>query len=248
MTRGALAAGQGFAPANQAGYSFIELAVAVVVIGILAGAAYTAYSPRAGGREAVSALARGEVVSEAIRSFALHNHRLPCPDTDGDGREGDASGSCAAGVELGWVPYESIGMQRPTPSAREVYAVFRRAAASADLVAPATTPTRNDLIRSLTAAAAIAPSSAHVYLTGDGQRTGSESCSSNAVMHPAFAVVVPNGDADGDGSFFDGVNSGLPGSGRCLASPSTPARNGYDDAVVMTGIPTLIGLSLDDVP
>lgn len=233
--------------ARQRGYSFIELAIALVVIGVIAGAAYTAYTRQGAGRTSVAALARGEVLNQAIRAFALHNHRLPCPDTDGDGREGDAAGSCPATAELGWVPYESLGLDRPTVSAREVYAVFRRAAASADLVAPAATPNRNDLIRSLSAASALAPSNANVFLTGEGNRTGAENCTGNVVMHPAFAVVVPNADADGDGSFFDGVHAGLPGSGRCLASPNGAARNGYDDAVAMTGFSTLIGLALDDV-
>ncbi|MCK7593787.1 type II secretion system protein [Pseudomarimonas salicorniae] len=231
----------------QRGYSFVELAISVVVIGIIAGAAYTAYNRQGAGRESVAALARGEVLNQSIRAFALHNHRLPCPDTDGDGREGDAAGSCPANVELGWVPYESLGLERPTVSAREVYAVFRRAADGADLVAPAASPNRNDLIRSLTAASALAPSNSNVFLTGEGNRTGAEDCSANVVMHAAFAVVVPNSDADGDGSFFDGVHAGLPGSGRCLASPNGAARNGYDDAVAMTGFSTLIGLALDDV-
>lgn len=233
---------------RQRGFSLLELSVAVLVIGVMAGSAYVAYGDRAGGRSAFQSLARGEQLSQAIRTFALHHHRLPCPDTSGEGHEGDAGGTCPAGVEMGWVPYASLGLDRPAPSAREIYAVYRNAAQGADLVAPAAAPVRNDLIRSLVAAAAQPTGTSHVFVTGEGNRTGPENCGSNAVMHPAFAVVIPNADADGDGQMFDGVHAGLPASGLCLASPRSPARNGYDDAVAVTGLSTLIGLALDDVP
>ncbi|MGB8635380.1 MAG: hypothetical protein WCD36_08835, partial [Rhodanobacteraceae bacterium] len=90
--------------------------------------------------------------------------------------------------------------------------------------------------------------STRVYITGDAAATGPVDCAANRVLHPAFAVVVPVTDRDGDGNRLDGVDAGLPTSGHCLASPNSPPSATFDDHVVFTGFTTLLGLISTDSP
>lgn len=238
--------------ASSTGYTMIEIAIVVAVIGLIAAVSIGAYSGALGGREVKTASAVGENVTGAIMAYArLYNH-LPCPDTDGDGREGGATGACPAGREIGYVPYESVGLSLPPTAQRAVYGVYRNAGIGADLVAPvAGTPTRNNFLRAManaSNAAIISVSAGHVFITGDKAATGAENCAGNRVLHPAFAVVIPGSDRDGDGKTLDGINAVLPGTGQCLASPDRVPDTVFDDRVISTGFTTLLGLISTDAP
>ncbi|WP_163143903.1 type II secretion system protein, partial [Arhodomonas sp. KWT] len=66
------------------GFSLIELAVVLVVLGTIAVAAWRlvplALEAGTGGDRAASRLAG---LQSAVEGFVLRRHRLPCPDSDG---------------------------------------------------------------------------------------------------------------------------------------------------------------------
>lgn len=235
------------------GYTLAEVAVVVIVIGLLAAISVGAYSKALGGKEVRTASATAESITGAVLAFARLNNRLPCPDTDGDGREGDAAGACPAGREVGYVPYESIGLDNPPTIERGVFGVYRNAGATADLVVPAATLSRSNFQRALIRGSALATSpasisAAHVFITGNNASTGAENCASQRVFHPAFVVVVPGSDKDGNGNNLDGIHAGLPGAGLCIASSDRVPTTVFDDRVVSTGFTTLLGLISTDAP
>jgi hypothetical protein len=90
--------------------------------------------------------------------------------------------------------------------------------------------------------AAQAPAAGALYVTGNGKALGAVDCVANQVAIPAFVVVLPLQDKDGDGSLFDGVEAGLPnGAVACIQSPGTPSVPGNDDVVISESSATLMG-------
>lgn len=88
--------------ARQRGWSLLELAVVIVIMGIL-GTVVWRMLP------AASQVARGDMAGDALveadqalAGFLLANNRLPAADTDGDGREN-------AGATSGSLPYRTLG-------------------------------------------------------------------------------------------------------------------------------------------
>lgn len=240
------------ARSRRQGFTLVELAAVVLIIGLVAAISMGAFSSAFGSRNARSADAMAQDIEGALLTYARKNHRLPCPDLNGNSREGDTGGGCPATAEIGYLPYESLELEAPASAARAIYGVYRNAAAGADLVQPAAsgTPVKVDLQRALAAAARIAVVDAnHVFVTGDGAATGAVDCAGNRVLHPAWAIVVPLTDRDGDGNNLDGVDAGLPASGsRCLASPNAKPTAEFDDHVASTGFTTLLGLISNDSP
>ena len=99
----------------SAGFSLIELAVVLVIIGLLVGggiAALTAATDQARRSEAGRQL---DHIREALYGFAMSNGRLPCPDTDDppDGVEDTAAGDCAEAE--GALPWVELGLGRRDP-------------------------------------------------------------------------------------------------------------------------------------
>lgn len=227
-----------------AGFTLVELAIVLAVLGALGVLVTTSFSGVEATRAHQRAQAEAEAARLALRTFLLATRRLPCPDTSGNGREGDASGACPPGAQRGWLPYETLGL---APQ-RLGYAVYRDAARGADLVAPARTAAAGafgdgtyDLRKALAAAAAATVARDHPYTTGDGAALGVEDCAGHAVANPALAIVAPATDRNGDGDPFDGVNTGWPGAGLCIAAPTRAFDAAYDDVVVTEGAPALLG-------
>lgn len=105
----------------QSGFSMLELAMVLVVLGLvtvlLVNFLGTATRER---RELASAdlLTRAD---DALLAYAMINSRLPCPAADGSGLE-DCSGA-----QVGRLPFRTLGL--PDASARNMrYGVLRRAA------------------------------------------------------------------------------------------------------------------------
>lgn len=240
---------------HQQGLSLVELAIALAAMGVMTWAVANAYGNVTRQRDHDAALVQGQQMLDVIRAFALANARLPCPDTNGNGWEGDGSGVCAAGTEVGWLPYRSLGYDLPDDRFRAVYGVYRNATAAAgnaDLVVraersnpldlPGDSGYQNvrDLISALNFAAAEPVSKTHVRLTGDGGVQGSVDCDNN-IRHPAFVIAMPLEDMNGDGQRFDGIHTGLPASGSCFQAPGSPMTATQDDVVVADSFSALTG-------
>lgn len=239
--------------ARQAGFTVLEMAVSVGVVGALALLAGTGYRDYAQWRARSQAEAQAEVARQALRAFALRNLRLPCPDRSDYGdvaREGLA-GSCPGGAQVGWLPYEALGLARPDRGQRLRYAVARPS--GADLVQPSGTSVedgdfdaRARLRASLVTLAARSPGSDLPYLSDPNPAR--ESCA-RVISNPAFAVVAALDDRDGDGTGraddlarFDGLNRAMAASNAlCIAAPGRPMDHQYDDVVASESADALLG-------
>lgn len=123
-------------PERQRGFTLVQTAVLMVVMGIgLLLVARLALPPQ---QRPKLDQTKAELVAvgEVLISFAAARGRLPCPDVNGDGLEG-TGGICAPGDVVGKVPYRDLGLPDPVEDQRDLpvrYAVYRNPAATADLV------------------------------------------------------------------------------------------------------------------
>jgi prepilin-type N-terminal cleavage/methylation domain-containing protein len=232
--------------ARAAGFTLLEMAIVVAIVGLLGLLVGSAYAKLGDRRSREQAMAQTEAARQALRGFMLAHKRLPCPDRTARGFEDQP---CPAGQTMGWLPYQTLGLPPPTDLTRMIYGVYRRGT-DADLVVPAGGAAggvdfedTGSLVRTLSLVAQqAAASTAEPYLTGDGSaRYGTEGCG-NAVVNPAFVLVAPVTDKDNNGSGFDGVNPVVPGSGTlCIASDARVPDATYDDVVAAEGAQALLG-------
>lgn len=231
------------------GFTLVEVTVALAVLGVIAAAAAAAYL-------GLFSASRTELIEDsslvsisgAIVAFAKSHHRLPCPDTSGSGVESLVSGVCPVGSKVGWFPYLSAGLTPPAARVRAIYGVYRAVGADlaraqehgGDPIGAATYADGADLVRALQFAASQPPTNAQIYLTGDGATSGAENCANNVVSNPAFVVLAPGEDRDGDGKAVDGIHSTLPGAGRCFAAPNRAGDTNFDDRTLAVGFYTLM--------
>lgn len=226
------------------GFSMVELAVALTALGILTWAVAGNLGGAAADGMRKRVQAEGEQLRGAVRAFALTERRLPCPDVDGDGWEDLSAGTCPAGTEplqVGWLPYRSLGQDLPAAPVQALYGVYRNPAADADLAvlaersgdAPGDAGYRDvrDLVIGLNNAAVQPVSTERIHLSGD-----LEACTPDA--HGAFVLVFPLEDRDGDGERADGVHAGPPDF--CYRPPAA-ATTLQDDVTLVESFGALAG-------
>lgn len=220
----------------QQGFSLLELAVVMTIIGFIAMLVPRLVDDVARMQSSVKSEAPHEVAHAALLGFVLANHRLPCPDPDGDGVE-----DCGDPARRGGLPHRSLGLPGPLFNASGypyVYMVHRGAghdltALSADFAPalPETNPTtavKNglDFCQSLR----LLGESATLPAAGEPSAGG---------VGVPFALVDPGaGDADRDGDHFDRSNVG---SSLALESPDRPKSDDYDDTVHSVSHAVLLG-------
>lgn len=236
---------------RSGGFTVLEMAVTVSIVGVLAVAASSIASSYAGTSARARAQAEAAIARQAVRRFMLQHKRLPCPDLSpaGEGAREGLSGNCPEGAQVGWLPYESLGLTRPGPGRRMRYAVAR-AGAGADLVAPTgggEDPRLDGVGRlrdTLANAARLPASRARPYLAGRGTPAGPVDCG-QAAANPAFALIAPVRDRDdvaGRYPGFDGVNRPMAETAaHCIASPGRAMDAAYDDVVVAESASALLG-------
>lgn len=243
-------------PKRQAGFTLVEVAVVAGVIGILAFTMTSAFEGMEQARRQNGAQAHAEAGRMALRTFALRNKRLPCPDNSiyGDsGREAAGTGTCPTGLNMGWLPYESLGLDTPPRPQRLRYGVYR--GPNADLVAPV--PAASDasdgpdmegtsgFTRALVMAAAATPLTSQPHYYASSAVTPSAACAGSDLTTPAFVLIAPATDRDDDGGDhpgFDAPNLGfVSGGSTCFAAPDRPADPFYDDVVATESATSLLG-------
>lgn len=244
-------------PGTRSGFSLVELAVVVGVLGLLTMTALSAFDNLGQARRHNAARAHAETARQALYAFALRNKRLPCPDLSGTGDagfEGD-NGSCTASANVGWLPYASLGLDVPVRGERLRYGVHR-GTATTDLVAPAReSADQPDLeytggfgaaLSRMAAGTLTAPlaSQPHYVSGGTPTQCGSSGAGTRQV-NPAFVLVAPVGARDGGAgdAGFDGSNNRAfaQGNGTCVTPPDYPGDERYDDLVVAESATALLG-------
>jgi hypothetical protein len=266
------------------------MSVALAIVGVLAFSLWKILPQLRTIDDARPVEAQIALADEAILGFLLKNYRLPCPDTDGDGRE-DASapsGPCAAA--RGGLPFQTLGLSLPSRLNYGAYqdgsektltrALARHTPMLPPPPDPAVTGTEwpltsgsltyesgglpdidgipDDYAPTFPAATAIQDLSSlkEVVFTRENpgfaavaaQVNGLDFCAAlrNAQSHltlpamltsnnvtVAYVIAHPGaGDADGDGSFFDGRNAGTT---EVFEPPDRASSDVYDDRVLAVG-------------
>lgn len=90
---------------NQRGFTLIELAVVIVLLGLMTAAVLPTVAKRHEVKMVIETREILKSVRSALMGFAIINHRLPCADADGDGLE-----DC--GTLIGEPPWQSLGVGR----------------------------------------------------------------------------------------------------------------------------------------
>jgi prepilin-type N-terminal cleavage/methylation domain-containing protein len=98
---------------NNAGFTLIELAVAIFVIALILGSLVVPLSTQVDQRQNTEARARLEEIRDALTGHAVNHGYLPCPDTNNDGLEDVAAGNCNNAE--GTVPWATLGVQPTDP-------------------------------------------------------------------------------------------------------------------------------------
>lgn len=230
---------------RQSGYSLVELAIALVVVGIVLVLIWNYMAVDARHSLSNSQRATLRLADTAVTGFALAHARLPCPDSNGDGRE-----DCA-GQAVGRLPFATIGM--PQARAGHIrYGVYRGGSAAplddADL---AMVVDRMPLL-----ATQGSPLYGYEELLGAGN--GIDLCAAlrHAAKRPvdtslvhvttpardinvAYAFALPGWhDADQAGDILDAANAA---SGTAFEAPARVNDSLYDDRVVSVGFDRLMG-------
>ena len=96
---------------RMAGFTLIELAVVLLILGLLIAAFLGPLTAQLESRARAETRAAMSQAVEALYGFAVIQRRLPCADTDGDGLEQPGAPRCAPGTESGMLPWRTLGLE-----------------------------------------------------------------------------------------------------------------------------------------
>jgi len=91
----------------QRGFSLLEMAMVLVVVGLLLGGSLIPLSIQMEKQDRDATQQQLQDIRDALIGFALTNGRLPCPDTDNDGQMNGVSTCTSA---LGVIPWADLGV------------------------------------------------------------------------------------------------------------------------------------------
>ena len=241
-----------FYPGRYQGFSLIESAIALAVLGLVALLLLAFWRSSAQievKRSEVELLGQAK---SAILAFAYINARLPCPASDASG-----VANCASGAQVGFLPWQTLGLA--DMRARKIkYGAYRRpdaapvldmdlgvvrdrleplitvgAARLATIVGIDSPLGRLNIIDFCTAlntmSSTITPANTNYLYTNNGSDN----------RNVAFAIALP-GLLDADSALnasatlsgFDGLNATQSPTNPGFESPTRPQTNTYDDKVV----------------
>ncbi len=252
---------------RQRGLTLLEMGLSLFTAGVILSAVMVA-TGSSGSRTASAEAAYFDAIVDALLVFARRNHRLPCPDVNGDGEEDI---ECPPLVRAGGVPYTTLGIELAVPvgegvDVKYVYGVYRgggdvtrdltrRAERSQPQPHPAGTARfeDGDDFRQALINAFRAPLTQADALVVSRQATVPLQCNSQAVNNVAFVVAFAGvEDRNGSGSLFDGPHLQIGGwspqtrwssvtANTCYASPVREPSQAYDDQIRAMAFLQLLG-------
>lgn len=243
------------------GFTLIEMAVVLVIIGVILSTALSFYRGTVKTSEFAKINSLLEGVNQTLITFAMKNKRLPCADTNGNGYEGNSSAGCGTvtAYQTGAIPYKTLGMNQMASTQTDllkkniIYGVYRNSTNDADLTRKkertGDTNTESqyyennfDFVKALSNAINATTSASYIYTT---DADPNENCSTNVEKNYAYILVSAGvEDSDNNGNVFDGVNTALSLNGtgaKCISSALKRKSNRYDDVVMVMNFQSLLG-------
>jgi prepilin-type N-terminal cleavage/methylation domain-containing protein len=194
---------------DQRGFTLIEIAVVMVIIGLLAGGGVSLMRMLTERKARSDALAYLKDTHSALTGYAERTGRLPYADSDGDGLEN-------SGATAGTLPYQTLQVA-PTDS-------YKR-------------PLRYALNPNLSVSRATSCSALRAGLTGAPLVVDADGAPA-AFPAAAVLVSAGPMDADGDGSVFDDLAAGTHQGDNTDGTPNylrNPPVAAFDDLVAYLG-------------
>lgn len=208
---------------NRSGFTLIELAVVIVIVGIIISIMATVLPSLIKSAKIKKARAILEKMDYSLEGYISANGQCPCPDTDGDGLENRNPGAnpptddtCDAYV--GDLPYLTLGLSSGEDNWHNPikYAVYE------DLIRTTSGTGSNYFCYSLR-------DILNYYRTNPADTAKLYATDSNGDANQAYLIASGGAkDLDGTGGFFDGLNSG---SDVQFESPNKIVDANYDDLI-----------------
>ena len=99
--------------ARQAGFSLVEMAIVMVIIGLMIGGLLTPLSVQLEQRKVADTQKALDQAREALTGFALRNGYLPCPAVSAaNGLEDRSGAACRDGKRAGFLPWATLGLDK----------------------------------------------------------------------------------------------------------------------------------------
>ncbi len=97
--------------ARQAGFSLVEMAIVMVIIGLMIGGLLTPLSVQLEQHKVAETQKALDEAREALTGFALRNGYLPCPAVSAaNGLEDRSGAGCREGKRAGFLPWATLGL------------------------------------------------------------------------------------------------------------------------------------------
>lgn len=104
---------------EQKGFTLVELAIVLVIIGLIVGAGITVWRTTLESTRLSTTKSNLENIKSAVINFAMANGRLPCPDSTIPPNNTGQSNPLGAGICAGcatppcYVPFQTLQIQLP---------------------------------------------------------------------------------------------------------------------------------------
>lgn len=207
-----------------AGFTLIEVAVVVLIVGVILGGLMMPLGAQIEARRTQETTRALEEIREALVGFAVINGRLPCPDTDADPTAagyGEENTPCtAAPTAEGYLPWRTLSV-----SSADAWGATRTATAS-----PRLGDWRYRVDRNYSQTFNLSSGFADNLEVTSSAGTLLTIASASVGEHPVAIVFSagPNGNADAANALFDQTYQG------------GPAAANFDDMTIWISRPVLV--------